>query len=371
MVATKDSFLDFMQGAFEKLLVEAYENGADEDILLEAVGPAYERVRAKTKSIFLPALKRNAAKMLRDRRKQIAGFEKRNFARWREAFDRFEMLVVMVEEIGQEQDLLLRPEAIARQDYKFEALAHLLPRAVLVAREMLCLLKGGYPDSALARWRSLYELSVLGQFIFENDVDIALRYLASFDFRALRAAREYNDHAERGDLLAFDEEELSALEARAAGVEAQIGERLKKDYDWAHPALVSQFPTLKPDRVDFSHIELSVGMDHWRPRFRYATQNVHAGYRPHATLLGVCESQEPVALVGPSNSGFVDPLQMGAISLVHVATTFLLVKPNLDRLVLIDILTELSDELPVIAIRLEEETLAAHRKATSSRTDDG
>jgi len=361
MTAPDKPFLNFMQLAFEESLAKAYGSGVDEKVLLDAIEPAYNQARAKAKLSLLRELKRSAPKMLRERRKDIAGFEKRNFARWRKASDRFEMLIVMVEEIGEAHDVEFGPAASENDDYKFAALAHLLPRAVLVAREILHLLKGGYPDAALARWRSLYEMSVIAQFLSQHDSNIAVRYLASFDFRALRAAREYNAHAKRGNLEPFSPEDLAALEQRAADVERHIGERLKKDYDWAHPALAPRFATLKPDKVDFAHIEQSVEMDHWRPRFRWANQHIHGGFRPHGTLLGMCESGEGVALVGPSNSGFVDPFQMGAISLVHVATVFLLTEANLDRIVQIDMLGDVGDEIAEIAIKLEQETLAAHR----------
>jgi len=362
MAANEQSFLNVFQAAFDRALVEAYERGAEEKAILAAVGPTFARTRATAKSILLRELRRTAPRMLREHRRSIAGFEKRNFTRWRKAFDRFEMLIVIVEELGQEHDQALRPEAVQSRDYKFEALAHLLPRAVLIAREMLHLLRGGYPDAALSRWRSLYEMSVIASFIGNNEPGIALRYLGSFDFRALRAAREYNAHAARANLKPYSVNEIAYLEARAVEVEREIGERLKKDYDWAFPAISSRFPTLKPDKVDFTHIEQSVGMDHWRPRLRIANQHIHAGYRPHQTLLGMSETQQPAALIGPSNSGFVDPFQMGAISLVHVASTFLLAHPNLDRIINIDILGDIRDEIAEIAIRLERETLAAHRK---------
>ncbi len=359
--------LSMIEEAFVGALAKAHADGADEASLIAAIEPALEEARLSVKAIILKELKRKAPGMLRERRAMTAGFEKRNFRRWRKAFDRFEILIVMIEEIGQEHDRDCRPAAKLADDFKFEALAHLLPRALLVAREILCLLRGGYPDAALSRWRSLYELSVVAQFISQHDAAIALRYLASFDFRAVRAAREYNTYAERANLEAFTDAELTELVERADGVAAQIGDRLKKDYDWAHPGLLGRFPTLKPDKVDFAHIEQCVQMDHWRPRFRWANQHVHAGFRPHSTLLGACEAREPVALVGPSNSGFVDPLQMGAISLVHVATAFLFCAPNLDRIVVTEMLIEIRDEIADIAIRLESETLKAQREVEAAQ----
>ena len=66
------------------------------------------------------------------------------------------------------------------------------------------------------------------------------------------------------------------------------------------------------------------------------------------------ESTEFGNLVGPSNSGFVDPLQMTAITLAQVTITYLSVTPNLDRNVHSNVMLKLANEMSDIAIRTEE-----------------
>lgn len=352
---TDKFFLIELEDAFHSTLKELLKNSdLDEDQHAEMIESAILEVRSKLAATFLKKLRRNAPKMLRERRSQLAGFEKRNFRRWRKAFDLFEMMVVMAEELGENNDAALRAQAQQEQDYKFEALAQLHPRAVLVSREILCLLKGGFPDGALARWRSLHELTVTGIFIAKQDQAIALNYLASFNFRSLRAAKQYNEHAERANLEPFTDEDIADLENACNAVEQQIDRRLKKDFDWAHPAITTQ-------NITFHDIEKNVGMDHWRPRYRWASQHTHAGHRPADRMLGLVESKSPVLLVGPSNSGFTDPLHMTAISLVQMTTIFLLHAANVDRLVHAEMLLQLSDELGPLAQKIESETLAAHK----------
>jgi len=357
-----------IRNALMEELAKAYLEGKDEQRLLDSIAPTFESLRPKLAKLYIRSLKRSGPAMLRESRKIADGFERRNLRRWRRVFDLYEMLIAMACEIGEAHDRDARPEAIRTDDYRFEALSHIFPKAVLVSREMLCLLKGGFPDAALSSWRGLFELSVVAKFIAENDQEIALRYLASFDFRALRAAREHNQFAERINLNPFDDQSLTALEERAAALEAQLGCRLKKDFDWAFPALQLKFPTLKSDRVDLSHLLEATGMDRWRPYYRWANQHLHAGHRPHESLLGACESSERVALVGQSNSGFVDPFQLGAISLVHVANTFLCSKPCLDRIVMMDVLSAFSDEIGPLALKIERKTFEAARRIPPSAT---
>ena len=341
-----------LQVVLQDMLIEA---DLEEDQWAVLIESKYEEVLSNVVEEVLKTLRRSAPKMLRERRSQLRSFEKGNFRRWKKAFDLFEMMIVMAEELGELNDAALRSRAQQEQDYKFEALSQLHPRAVLVSREILCLLKGGFPDAALARWRTLHELTVTSMFIANQDQKIALNYLASFVFRSLRAAKQYNEHAERANLDSFSDEDINDLEAACDEVEQQIGGRLRADYDWAKFA----FP---PKNITFYDIEKRVGMDHWRPRYRWASQHSHAGHRPADRMLGLVETADPILLVGPSNSGFTDPLHMAAISLAEMTTTFMLYVENLDRLVHAKMMLQLSDELGPLAWKIERETFVGFQE---------
>lgn len=215
----KFRMLRTIEDAFQKSLTDAYLEGGDERALLEGMPSAFAEIRPFAAKQLLKALKRDARRMLKERRADTAAFERRNFKRWRKAFDLYEMLLVILGELGAEHDKDARPEARKTDDLKFEALAQIYPRAMLIGQEILCLLRGGYPDAALTRWRSLFEFTVTAQFINQNDQETALFYLASFDFKALRAAREHDKHAKRANLEPFTPEALAGLESRAKAIE--------------------------------------------------------------------------------------------------------------------------------------------------------
>jgi hypothetical protein len=113
--------------------------------------------------------------------------------------------------------------------------------------------------------------------------------------------------------------------------------------------------------MNFAGIEKAAPLDHWRPRYRWASQHTHSGHRPQMALLGLAENVEPVYLVGASNSGFTDPLQMTGISLQIATQAMLLTAPRLDYLVVARILADLADEVGPLAMSLEEQTLKAAR----------
>jgi len=327
---------------------EELEKGSKDPAQIEAalsdsVGPAILDLLPKQ---VLEGLLASAPAMLDERRKEDQSFEERNIGRWQKAFDAIETMVEIAGEVGEACDKEERALAQSEDDYRFEAMSQLFPRALLVTREIIHLLKGGFPDAALSRWRSLHELTVTAMFIGLNDKNIALRYLASFDFQARRAARQYNKHAQRANLTPFSAEELADIDRKCAISLNAIGEELKGDWDWAAPAL-------KKDRPTFADLEEKVGLDHWRPRYKWASQHVHSGHRPSNNLLGACEAKQPLMLVGRSNSGFTDPLHMTAISLMQVTTAVLLKNPNVDRVVYSKILVSLSDSVGQLALGCE------------------
>lgn len=300
-----------------------------------------------------------APEMLAERRAFGEGFQKRNLERWGEALDLLETMAVMAGELGEACGEEGRAEAIKTNDYVFEALSQLVPRAILVTNEVICLLSGGFPDGALSRWRTLHEITVTAIFISQQDPSVAHRYLASFFIQAKRAAAQFNQHAARANLKPFSDEEIAAMDLAAANAEAEVGHPGKGDYGWAAVALNRERPT-------FEGLEKAVDMDHWRPRYRWASQHTHSGFRPADRLLGMAEAKEPLYLIGRSNSGFVDPLQMTAISLWQIVRVVLLKAPNLDRLVYVDVLRKLAERVGQVAIDLETKKNKSRTRTTTT-----
>jgi Family of unknown function (DUF5677) len=120
-------------------------------------------------SSLLRRLKRTAPKMLREKRADDEAFSRRNLKRWRKALDLLEMEWVISEETGSAFNATYRPEAAKNNDYVFEALTFLHARSLLVTSEIICLLRGGFADGALSRWRTLHELAVISTFIRTHD----------------------------------------------------------------------------------------------------------------------------------------------------------------------------------------------------------
>jgi hypothetical protein len=343
--------MKILQGFVEKAFGEVIgQQEFTNEQLDRLVGETMQEVLPGVAGGIEAQLRKQLPSKLRSARRMEAAFVRRNKKRWRKSFSELEFMYHIAAEMGSEFVVEWNSD-INDEPCLFAALNTLHVKALITTKEILCLMEGGYADGALARWRTLHEAAVFSTLIREAGAEVAERYLASFDFAALKAAKQLNEYAERANLRPFPPDDLAEMEARCLAQVARLGEHLSHEYGWAAR-------WLNVERPNLLHLEKATGLDHWRPRFRWASQSIHGAYRPPESTLANAESTEVCHAIGPSNSGMVDPLQMAAISLTTVATNFLGTWPNADRLVAILILNGISGSIGDIAMKEEAESLA-------------
>lgn len=328
-------------------LVESLEksNGFEELSPKKRAKIILKVTRKSAKAIGKDLLDR-APKMLAQRRSLQIGFEARNFRRWRKAFDLIETLWVCCEEIGRNFNQNFRPEAVQTQDFIFEAMTTIHARSLLVGEEIICLMKGGFADAALTRWRTLHEFTVVAILISQGDQQLALRYLAHADVQAA-------ENMDSDDLAKDDS--LQALKARSDYRLAQFGDSLKKHYGWASDLVGKKQP-------NFEDLEKKAEKSEIRYFYKYASQHIHSNHRACDQLIGVTESDEPILLVGSSNSGMVAPLTLASMSMAEITALYLNTKPNFDRAIYTAALMTMAARMNKLASRLEKTTLQAAQK---------
>ena len=342
--------LDEYQQAFEQEIAkQVSQGGADLSTLSSVVAETVAELIPESASETLEALKRSAPKMLREQVKLNRRFQARSHKRWKEGFDLLKMMLVMSNEVGTTYNVEHRPAAVDANDAQFEAIVNLHARALRVSEEMYSLLLAGFPDGALSRWRTLHELAVIMTLLRECEPLIAERFIRHREVGAYRAMKQYREHQDRAKLTPISEADFEEARETADSIIAEYGQEMKTDYGWASPVLNNKRPTLYD-------LEKHVQLDHWRPRFGWACNEIHGAYAPYGTSLGASECKEPVLLTGPSNSGFTDPAHMLAVSL-NVANAALLRKePTVDVSIIMSALLLLSDEIGQTFISVELET---------------
>lgn len=341
-----NQLIGLIQQAIEEELVPNLEKLSEEeaeklidDVIHSTLAAVEERTKA---SIVEQAASELARAVARD-----SLFEASIAEKWGKSFDQMEVLWQVCWECAEIINTEYRNTAAVNTDYRFDALTRIHARALLVVREIICLLKGGYPDGALARWRTLHEHSVQAVFIGRQDQRTAMRFLASSAFMARNGARQYNRYADRANMKPYTEAEIAAFERRCGELAAQTGElAVNGDYDWASEALNNQRPKL-------SHLEEATGLDHWRPRYRWASLHTHGSHRDPRSMLGTAGMQSEVFLVGASDRGFSDPLQMAALSLQNCTIPILNLAQTLDAIVWIRVIEHLTRQVIEAAVLIE------------------
>jgi hypothetical protein len=209
--------------------------------------------------------------------------------------------------------------ARAEGSARYEALARLTARGLLVADEIQLLLAGGYPSGALGRSRSLHEASVIAIIVANHDEQTAQRYLVHEIIDRARAAMNYTEHAEALGVRPLEDDELDRILKRRDDAVAYYGDAFKGDYGWA--ANVVRGPNLRK-------LEAEAGLDSLRPYYRHANHPIHAGSRNLFNEIG--SDLSDALLAGPSSRGLTDPLQLTAFTLTRLVRTLLYSGPDLD-----------------------------------------
>ena len=351
-----------IQDAFVNSLADAVGRGsikADGDKLAKFATEMMDDISDESAAVILGVIKKDARAGLRRNRRERRGFETRLWNHWKRPLRLLELTVEIAQEISVGIAEEFKKEAGTTKDYTFIALSGNHARACQMARAILALLRSGFADDAHARWRSLHELAIVSFFISKNGTDVAERYLLHETVQQRNLAKDYQTHQIRAHLDPLEQEPIDELDRRYESLIARFGKEFGSNYGWAASVLGKRSPRL----ID---IEEHVRMDHLRPYYRMASDNVHpnahgAFYRMGMGLDG---NDRRVLLAGASNMGLADPGHGTAMSLMQVTAAFVESKPTLDSLIELKVLQLLEDETGEAFLRAHQ---AAERIARAIR----
>ncbi|WP_157085047.1 DUF5677 domain-containing protein [Hydrogenophaga palleronii] len=254
---------------------------------------------------------------------------------WAEPLKLLEIQVALCQEIGEVRNDWLRRQRRKSKDIAVvDVVTRLQGRAVQVAGEVQALLRNGFADGAMSRWRTMHELMVTAMLIAKRGPAVAERYVAHVDADSIKAARQYTRFAatlQHRPISARDQKRQDAL---AADLERKYGKPFLNDYGWAADTLNNPNPS-------FASIEAAVDFSRLRPYFKLASNSVHAGAKGTFFRLGILGDQNCI-LVGASNVGLQEAGRLAALSLTQITMVLLLIHPNTDSIIWSRVLGELS-----------------------------
>jgi len=266
------------------------------------------------------------------------------------------MVMVCAREAGEAFSRKHAPEAAEDNDLVFSGLIRLHARACRIAEEVLALMRAGFGQAAMARWRALHEVAVVASFIKEHGQGTAQRYFEHEHVEAWRGMREYQQYAERLGQQPFREQEAQEAKQRRDALCVRYGTRFGDQYGWANKDLAVADPSFEKRRVQIVDLEKATSLDHLRPYYRMASHSVHAnpkGITFNPDLIG-----EPILLAGASNAGLADPGHSTLISLVQVTASLLTSKSGEAAAVILTTLLQLTDEAGDAYLAAHNELLA-------------
>lgn len=252
-------------------------------------------------------IKRQSKTVLRNHKKDIKDFKTNLNHRWGKAFDLLEIFICYNLDYG--ETIAHSYRKINNKNVKFEVLLRLHARSCQVAFEILELLKSGFADGALSRWRTLYELSVLANFLKPKPEDLSQKYLDYSIVENYSERLEYQKNYKKLGYKSFSKKENNKSDIQINLLRDKYGKDFIKPYGWAAEYL-------QPGKRTFAGLEETVEFKHMRSFYKMANNYVHGGAKGFLFKLGMYR-QNKVMLAGPSNYGLADPAQNTAYSLLH------------------------------------------------------
>ena len=217
-------------------------------------------------------------------------FIARQEQKWYRAFVASEAMYIMTLEAAEtysEYVESLAEAEIQPKYWTYIVMRHIHGRALQEFLEIITLMKNGFADGAYARWRSMYELSIIGDFITQHGEQVAKKFYE---------ASETDDR-----------------------------------YDWAKASNI--FPSHKK-HITFNDIQkaCNISTDVWRKQYDLANKAVHASAQ--GTFGRLCNmGTYPVIPVGRSDYGITIPGEHSAISLAQISAMFFTLFPESDTLI--------------------------------------
>lgn len=301
----------------------------------------------KFAEIALQKIKENAVNTLAKNRNIENEFVRHIWTAWSDAFDLLQIFLESCVEAGNEFNKEVFSNHSEDEKYLLMALIGLHARGCGIGFEIFTLLKNGFPDGAHARWRTLYEITVIAKFISENGNEAAKRYILHDIIESFRGIEDYQKYCEIHGYKPFSEEKIACLKKDQEDMIHLFGKGFKDDYGWASDILRKKNLSLSPEfKANFREIERATNLEYMHPYYQMANLNVHAGSKSLTFRLGrPIESKAQSIHFGACDNGFTDPANGTSIALYALTSILLIQRQNIYRLITINILKNLRDEI--------------------------
>lgn len=248
----------------------------------EALGKLTEAMSSDT----VDTMKNTMYERVMEEHSKAEQFMEHNREIWGNGFVASEVMYLIALEAGSYINAYVRTlpeEQYKDKMYRYCVLGELYGRACQQYLEIIYLVKGGFADGAYARWRSLFELSVISEFIRKNREKVAKAYFDDLD-----------------------------------------GEKGYHNWAKASPGIAKKLRKENRENVNFSDIKskCSIATKAWNNEYKLANKVVHATPQGTFDRLGMPSGPRDFTPVGHSDYGLAPPAVNAALSLSSIAADY-------------------------------------------------
>lgn len=287
----RDLMHDIMEQVIEEVVVEEVRNGVpdeklDERLSQDNISRAYKNLIEKASDDSLETIENIMYEKVLEERACTDIFLARQNQKWCKAFVTSDAMYICVLESAESYTEYVNE--VYGQDIcqLFHALRYIHGRALQIYLEVVCLNKNGFADGAYARWRSLYELSIIAAFIKKYGENVAKAFIKS----------------------------------------ANTEDR----YEWAREA--DCFKDYNRKYITFSAIQnnCELATKEWKKEYNFVNQLVHAS--PQGTMYRLGGDTSYSLPVGRTDFGMTISAVQSAISLSQITANFFTVYSHGDSI---------------------------------------
>ncbi|MEZ5999017.1 MAG: DUF5677 domain-containing protein [Hyphomonas sp.] len=293
----------------------------DED--REALADRQEKLLRKIPDIVNRTTKKTAKHMVRTmqmqwhedkslRKAELNAFSERLIHRWSKGLTPLQLMLEVSREYASSRLEEERHRIDNQVRPKVDLVFALHMRACQVAAEILTLMEAGYADGAMARWRTLYEISTILMLISEHGDDLAQMYIDHNKVDVKKAANKYMENIEHSGYAPIPEKELAQIDEDYQVTLEKYGKPFKNEYGWAAGIVGKENP-------NFSDLIGATQDQAIHSVYKMASFNVHAGSRAlffrHTDM-----STRSGVLAGASNAGLDSPGTHTAYTLCQITS---------------------------------------------------
>jgi uncharacterized protein YkvS len=275
-------------------------------------------------------------------------FQSRLEQRWYKGLVLFKSLITLSEEAGINSIEAFRSrEENVKLDFIDNVLFKIHARAVQTSKEVYTLIYNGFPDGALARWRSLHENNVIFRVLVKNykDLEFTHNLVQRYkDFSEIERSKEislYNIAKPKLNLNPLDNKIEREYALRKREILDKYGVNFDKPNMWAKPLFHKQ-----KSRILFYELEQLAEIDKLNPYYNQANYQVHTSPKGLYQSNGFMPDHDQYNFFnyGESNYGLSLPGSLATISLTQITTSLLILNSNIDNLIIAQVMQKFTEE---------------------------